>query len=203
MQNQQKFLDIIKNPYELDKSDLSFIDKMTAEYPYCQTLQILRAKGIQNIDKLEFERQVNKASAYAVDRRKFQRFISDKDRVLPETETSVIESTPVESKSSRQEDHAGIQAISKDSSRNGNTKQDRANSLLEIVKRRLDEIRERKENEPTLVDKPVTEEPTNVSLEEIPQSLRIDEHLNEPERSNGNDNKPVATDSVELDDQRN
>lgn len=81
MQNQQIFLDLIKEPYNLDKDKLPFLQKMESEYPYCQTIQILLAKNLQSIDKLEFERQVNKASAYAVDRRKFQSYISEKERV--------------------------------------------------------------------------------------------------------------------------
>ncbi|TVQ12437.1 MAG: hypothetical protein EA361_11050 [Bacteroidetes bacterium] len=77
---QQKFLEIIKNPYSLNDQTLSVLRKLEKDYPYCQSLQILLAKNLQEIDKLAFEKQVNKASAYTVDRRKFQRYISDRDR---------------------------------------------------------------------------------------------------------------------------
>ena len=80
MPNQLKFLEIIEKPYQLDKGTLSFLEKMTQEYPYCQSLQILLAKNLQGMDKLNFEKQVNKAAAYTIDRRKFQRYISDKDK---------------------------------------------------------------------------------------------------------------------------
>lgn len=80
MQHQQKILDILKKPYQLDEQTLPVLQKLTAEYPYCQSLQILLAKNLQTFDKLDFEKQVNKASAYAIDRRKFQRYISDRDK---------------------------------------------------------------------------------------------------------------------------
>ncbi len=84
MQYQQKFLEIIKNPYSLNDQTLSVLRKLEKDYPYCQSLQILLAKNLQEIDKLAFEKQVNKASAYAVDRRKFQRYISDRDKPVAE-----------------------------------------------------------------------------------------------------------------------
>lgn len=80
MHNQQKLVEIIQKPYEADRSTLSFLRKVTETYPYCQSAQILLAKNLQQLFKPDFELQVNKASAYAVNRRKFQRFISDRDK---------------------------------------------------------------------------------------------------------------------------
>jgi hypothetical protein len=102
MQYQQKFLEIIKNPYELNDQSLAVLQKLAADYPYCQSLQILLAKNLQLFNKLEFEKQVNKASAYAIDRRKFQRYISDRDRpaepvlVIEQPMEVVAVSIPVE-----------------------------------------------------------------------------------------------------------
>jgi len=80
MHNQQNFLEIINKPYETDKATFSFLKKVTESYPYFQSAQILLAKNLQQLFKPDFEQQVNKASAYAVNRRKFQRFISDRDK---------------------------------------------------------------------------------------------------------------------------
>lgn len=88
MENQQKFLELIRNPWELNSGTLSFLERLTADYPYCQSLQILLAKNLQPFDKLDFEKQVNKASAYTIDRRKFQRYISDRDK--PQAGTPVV-----------------------------------------------------------------------------------------------------------------
>ncbi len=82
MQNQEKFLELLKSPYNLDEQSLQWLESYSALFPYCQSLQILLAKNLQNYDKLAFEAQVNKASAHAVDRRKFQRYISDRDNPM-------------------------------------------------------------------------------------------------------------------------
>ncbi len=76
----QRFTDIIKNPYELNSGTLDFLKEITNKYPYCQTAHILLAKNIEYIDKQAFEEHVNKASVYAIDRRKFQNYISEKER---------------------------------------------------------------------------------------------------------------------------
>jgi hypothetical protein len=114
MPTQQNFLEILKNPYDLDKNTLLYLETMTKTYPYCQSLQIMLAKNLQQTDKLAFEKQVNKASAYTTDRRKFQRYISDRDRSLAK---------PVEIRSVQQ------------------PPAERSMTLLEIVKKRLAEIR--------------------------------------------------------------
>jgi tetratricopeptide (TPR) repeat protein len=99
MQYQQRFLDILSNPYDLDEQSLVVLQKLSEEYPYCQSTQILLAKNLQkSTNKLEFEKHVNKASAYAIDRRKFQRYISGRDKpvLLPEVpaeDPSVVEKT--------------------------------------------------------------------------------------------------------------
>ncbi len=83
MQFQQKLQYLLANPYTLNETSLQMLRKLCDDYPWCQSLQILLAKNLQDGDKLEFEKQVNKASAYAIDRRKFQRYLSDRDRLAP------------------------------------------------------------------------------------------------------------------------
>ncbi len=168
MQNQQKFLDLIENPYEFDKGTLPFLRKASETYPYCQSLQLLLAKNLQGINKTDFEKQVNRASAYAVNRRKFQRYISDRDKpVAPESQMH-LSPKPAESRNIQSEQksadtlqplkipteiHQGI-------TKNGGTptktveKKDKP-SLLEIVKQRLFEI---KSKEKKSEKKPLPEE---------------------------------------------
>jgi len=88
MQHQQRLQQLLSNPYSLNETSLLMLRKLSEDFPYCQSLQILLAKNLQNGDKIEFEKQVNKASAYAVDRRKFQRYISDRDK--PEESTPSV-----------------------------------------------------------------------------------------------------------------
>jgi hypothetical protein len=92
MQYQQRFLDIISNPYELNEQSLVVLQKLSADFPYCQSLQVLLAKNLQQgANKLDFEKQVNKASAYAIDRRRFQRYISDRDKPIPVSEVKTAD----------------------------------------------------------------------------------------------------------------
>ncbi|TVQ92666.1 MAG: hypothetical protein EA393_03205 [Bacteroidetes bacterium] len=157
MQNQEKFLEILKNPYELDKGSLSFLRKMTEAHPYSQSLQILLAKNLQQKDKLDFEQQVNKASAYAVHRRKFQRFISDRDKPEPvktQTISQEITSSPQVStatetiKTDFQEDSliTGENVENVSSPEVSSKEKPNQESLLEIVKRRLREIGQKNES---------------------------------------------------------
>jgi hypothetical protein len=99
MQNQRKLVEIIQKPYEADRGTLSFLRKVTETYPYCQSAQILLAKNLQQLFKPDFEHQVNKASAYAVNRRKFQRFISDRDKpelITEEKEKDITQTSTYE-----------------------------------------------------------------------------------------------------------
>ncbi|MBW6478069.1 MAG: hypothetical protein K0B37_01465 [Bacteroidales bacterium] len=105
MQNQQKFLEIINSPYEIDRGTLSFLRKFTETFPYCQSAQVLLAKNLQQLFKPDFEQQVNKASAYAVNRRKFQRFISDRDKPVPETEKPSILSAEILAEEKEKPEH--------------------------------------------------------------------------------------------------
>ncbi len=100
---QQKFLKILNNPYDLDDHTLPILQKLASDHPYCQSLQILLAKNLQEFDKLQFEKQINKASAYAVDRRKFQRYISDRDNPYRETVANTPKEADVPTQSQEKE----------------------------------------------------------------------------------------------------
>ncbi len=136
MQDQQKFLEIITNPYQLDKNTLDFLQKISDQYPYSQSVQVLLAKNIQEFDKLEFEKQVNKASAYSIDRRKFQRYISEKDK----NQSAKIAENLILSQVADQDQ--------KKQTKPENIGKEHKQSLLEIVRKRLRDISERKQTEP-------------------------------------------------------
>jgi hypothetical protein len=148
MQYQQKLLDIIKRPYQLDDKTMAVLQKLTDDYPYCQTLQILLAKNLQEKDKLQFEAQVNKASAYAVDRRKFQRYISDRDKPHEEAKTpeDIKESHDkqvITTVNTPDPKHTGASATLEPVNNQSQPVKSSPLSLVEIVKRRLKEIQER------------------------------------------------------------
>ncbi|MFN2395265.1 MAG: hypothetical protein ABR597_06205 [Bacteroidales bacterium] len=173
MQNQQKFLDLVENPYEFDKGTLTFLKNISESYPYCQSVQLLLAKNLQGINKTDFEKQVNRASAYAVSRRKFQRYISDRDKPVSTESQAHLSPNPAENKKLQSEQTSAdtLQPVKISSeihqgiTENGGTKAEPAEkkdklSLLEIVKRRLFEIKskEKKSEKKPLTDKEIKTE---------------------------------------------
>jgi hypothetical protein len=197
MQNQIKFLDILKSPYNLDKGTLSFLEKLAHEYPYSQSLQIILSKNLQNFNKLDFERQVNKASAYAVDRRKFQRYISDKDRYEPKTQQLIDSLSTASSTISAHQTQTNKQETD-NASQNTTDQQDKSRTLLEIVKKRLEEIRQNRNEKPTSTD----HQPDKVAQTDDPfVESRQDETVKdakELEKGNGKGNDIQLTNENSL-----
>ncbi len=76
--SKQRFAEILKEPYNLDNDTMLFIEELRDKHPYCQTVQILLAKCYQKNNSPQFEKQVNIASAYSIDRKQFQNYISEK-----------------------------------------------------------------------------------------------------------------------------
>ncbi len=75
---QKPLAEIIKDPFNIDSETITFLEEFRDRYPYCQTVQVLLAKGYQKSSSPLFEKQVNLASAYSVDRHRFQNYISEK-----------------------------------------------------------------------------------------------------------------------------
>ncbi len=75
----QRFAEIIKNPYLPDMETTKFLEELCDKYPYCQIAQIILAKCYQENKSALFEKQVNLASAYSIDRHQFQNYISEKN----------------------------------------------------------------------------------------------------------------------------
>ncbi len=84
----QYFTEILKDPYHIDEDTIQFIEELCVKYPYCQTTQILLAKGYQKNNIKLFEKQVNLASAYSINRRQFQNYISEKQHIYKQKENA-------------------------------------------------------------------------------------------------------------------
>ncbi len=88
---QDTFLALIKQHRKSDKATFEQLKEFCRAYPYCQPARILLAKSMMDFEKESFEENVNLASAYAIDRKKFQAFISGKKpsalKAGPEKET--------------------------------------------------------------------------------------------------------------------
>jgi len=66
----------IQNPQQMSSEDVAKIDSLLQEFPYYQTAQLLITKGLLNTDSIRYNRQLKKAAAYALDRKKLFKLIT-------------------------------------------------------------------------------------------------------------------------------
>lgn len=83
---------------------LTGIEKLTTEYPYCATFQILKAIGLKEHDDIGFRNQLNMAAIYASDRSKVYDYL-----VRPQVLKSVSKNEESEVINSTQIDTTGSQ----------------------------------------------------------------------------------------------
>lgn len=69
MVNKSKFLNLLKNPTNIEENVLLSIEEMAATYPYCQAFHVLIAKGYDTLSKGDFEKKLNHAAVYTADRK--------------------------------------------------------------------------------------------------------------------------------------
>ena len=162
------FNKLIKNPLSLNGESLDFLKRITEKYPYCQTSHILLAKNVEAFDKLEYEKCLNKASVYAVDRKVFLRYISEKPKeekpVAMKKETS-INNTPNNNKVSEHGLKQNYKSLSKE-------------ELQKIVNKRLTEI-----------DKTLKTKSASQQSRPAPKIFMVNDLLDKPVKKD-NDKKP-------------
>jgi len=103
---QQLFKDLTVRPELLDAKTYQFLQEVCKNYPYMQIAQMLLAKNMDGGERVAFELQVKKASAYAHDRRRFQKLISAGYQPLTKIEVEEVleeqtqEPVPIETETS-------------------------------------------------------------------------------------------------------
>jgi hypothetical protein len=73
-----QLINFIHNPEQLGKTELNMLEQITGAYPYCQTLQLLFAKTLHNIESPRFGAQIKLAAAYAGNRGLLKELIEKK-----------------------------------------------------------------------------------------------------------------------------
>ncbi|MCX6234915.1 MAG: hypothetical protein NT175_09385 [Bacteroidetes bacterium] len=68
----------LKLPEKLDSGSLAILSSLVQEYPYCQTIHFLFAKNLVNINHIHFPNQLKIAAAYASDRKKLKKLMSER-----------------------------------------------------------------------------------------------------------------------------
>ena len=63
-----KFSSVIKDPIQLNQVQISELDAVIDEFPYCQSAHLLLAKKLKGEDHMLFERQLNLTAAYVTSR---------------------------------------------------------------------------------------------------------------------------------------
>jgi hypothetical protein len=66
--NREQFIGFVKSPAALDAGTTPLLEKLVAEYPYCQTAEILYALNLNKENDFRFNAQLKTAAAYAPDR---------------------------------------------------------------------------------------------------------------------------------------
>ena len=67
---------LIKNPQAIVSADITNLDSMLLKHPYFQSGQLLLTKGLLNTDSIRYNRQLKKAAAYSLDRKKLFKLIT-------------------------------------------------------------------------------------------------------------------------------
>ncbi|NLF44216.1 MAG: tetratricopeptide repeat-containing protein [Bacteroidales bacterium] len=86
----QLFKDLTVKPELLNTKTFLFLQDVCKDYPYMQIAQMLLAKNMDGGERVAFELQVKKASAYAQDRRRFQKLISAGFQPLKQIEVTEV-----------------------------------------------------------------------------------------------------------------
>lgn len=85
----EKITSLINNPQNISSDDVTALDSILLKHPYFQSGQLLLAKGLLNTDSIRYNRQLKRAAAYSLDRKKlFDLIILNKNFA---TETKVVE----------------------------------------------------------------------------------------------------------------
>ncbi len=72
----KQIIEFIKNPQTISSTDISSIERMLFKHPYCQSGQLLLAKGLLNINSIRYNKQLKKAAAHCLDRKKLFKLIT-------------------------------------------------------------------------------------------------------------------------------
>ena len=92
-----KIISLINNPQSISSTDIASLDNILLKYPYFQNGQLLLAKGLLNTDSIRYNRQLRRAAAYCLDRKKLFSLITldknygNKTKVILEEDPKLIE----------------------------------------------------------------------------------------------------------------
>tara|TARA_B100001250_G_C19697340_1_gene743167 strand:- start:30 stop:704 length:675 start_codon:yes stop_codon:yes gene_type:complete len=92
----KKFTSLIESPQTITDTDISTLDNILLKHPYFQSGQLLLAKGLLNTNSIRYNRQLKKAAAYCLDRKKLFSLITTLHKIT-KVHSSTIENEEAKS----------------------------------------------------------------------------------------------------------
>ena len=172
--NRNNFIEYLKNPEKLNANHISQLEKLTGDFAFCQSAQILLLINLFNENHIKYDQQLKTTAIYAGNRKILKDhidYIAEKklrDKDLPDefTEKDRASETSVkpEEKSSKTNSttyaevmqELNIKAYSLDESLDITKEEEKILRLKKIIEQRLEEIKKEKAKR----EKQTTEEST-------------------------------------------
>ena len=66
----EQLISLIENPKDINSQDITDLDSLILEHPYFSGGQLLLTKGLLNTESIRYNRQLKRAAAYSLDRKK-------------------------------------------------------------------------------------------------------------------------------------
>jgi tetratricopeptide (TPR) repeat protein len=85
----EKIIALINNPKAIASIDITALENLLLKHPYFQSGQLLLTKGLLNTESIRYNRQLKKAAAYSLDRKKLFSLVTLNK--ISKTETKDIE----------------------------------------------------------------------------------------------------------------
>ncbi|MCK9616823.1 MAG: hypothetical protein M0R21_03205 [Lentimicrobiaceae bacterium] len=136
--NYRLFEHFLNYPDQLNAQTLAQIESLVNEYPYCQSLQLLYAKNLNVENNILFSGRLHTAAAYASDRKILKQLI----------ERSIADQSAFKNKAAKKETLQPLPEQSEDKPSFlpvDRQQQPSSGQLLELIKKRLAEIRSEKQ----------------------------------------------------------
>jgi tetratricopeptide (TPR) repeat protein len=74
----KQIIEFIKKPQTISSANISSIESVLFKHPYCQSGQLLLTKGLLNTNSIRYNKQLKKAAAHCLDRKKLFKLITFK-----------------------------------------------------------------------------------------------------------------------------
>ena len=91
----EKIIALINNPKAIASIDITALENLLLKHPYFQSGQLLLTKGLLNTESIRYNRQLKKAAAYSLDRKKLFSLVTLNK--ISKTETKDIEKAQTKS----------------------------------------------------------------------------------------------------------